>query len=256
LTEGGVYGASWRISSKTLGQNLTTGWVEKSTFDHNHFGAYTFGASGMTWKSNTFMKNDVYGLDPHDDSNNSLIEDNVFSDNGKHGFIVSKRCNYNIIRDNISYNNKSHGFMLHQDSAYNLIENNVAYKNFDNFVVYASNYNTIRKNKSYDPIASHVRVNQQSNNTFITNNEMFGGPRGIYLYDGTQAVYVGKNAIHGVRKELQTDGARNTIYARNTNDAINYEIAAGDRMIFGENNITHRDYTTPSLQTLARNFGP
>jgi parallel beta-helix repeat protein len=146
--------------------------------------------------------------------------------------------------------------MLHQDSAYNLIENNIAYKNFDNFVVYASNYNTIRKNKSYDPVASHVRVNQQSNNTFITNNEMFGGPRGIYLYDGAQAVYAGKNAIHGVRKELQTDGARNTVYARNTNDAINYEIAAGDRMIFGENNITHRDYVTPSLQTLARNFGP
>lgn len=256
LKEGGVYGVSWRISSKTLGQNLTTGWVEKSIFENNQFGAYTFGASGMTWKSNLFTKNSVYGLDPHDDSNNALIEDNIFSHNGKHGFIMSKRCNYNIIRNNFSYSNKAHGFMIHQDSAYNLVENNIAYKNYDNFVVYASNYNTIRKNQSYEPISSHMRVNQQSNNTFITNNQMFGGTRGIYLYDGAQAVYVGRNSIHGVRKELQTDGAKNTIYARNSNDAINYEIATGDRMIFGENNIKQQTYTTPNPQEIARDFGP
>jgi parallel beta-helix repeat protein len=255
LNEGGVYGTSWRISSDTLGQNITTGWVEKNLFDHNHFGAYTFGASGITWRSNTFTKNDVYGLDPHDDSNNSLVEDNIFSHNGKHGFIVSKRCNYNIIRNNFAYNNKSHGFMLHQDSAYNLIENNVAYGNFDNFVIYESNYNTIRKNKSYSPLATHIRINKQSNNTFITNNQMYGGSRGVYLYDGAQGIYVAKNAIHGTRKELQTGGARNTVYARNSSDAINYEIAPGDRMIFGENTIKRQDYIPPNPAQIQTDYG-
>jgi parallel beta-helix repeat protein len=256
LKEGGVYGVSWRNATGRLGINLTTGWVERSIFEHNYFGAYTFGTSGMTWKSNTFTKNEVYGLDPHDDSNNGLIEDNIFSYNGKHGFIVSKRCNYNIIRDNFSYNNKAHGFMIHEDSAYNLIEDNIAYQNQDNFVIYGSNYTTIRKNKSYLALASHVRINQQSNNTFITNNQMFGGTRGIYLYGGAQAVYAAYNAIHGVRKELQTNGARNTVYAHNTNDAINYDIAPNDRMIFGENNIKKRDATTPDPEQIAEAYGP
>jgi LysM repeat protein len=110
--EGGTYGLSYRIDKGKLGSQITTGWVEKSTFTHNHFGAYTFGASGMVWKDNRFADNEVYGLDPHDDSNNALIEGNVFEHNGKHGFIVSKRCNFNIIRGNRSVDNKLHGLML------------------------------------------------------------------------------------------------------------------------------------------------
>ncbi|RYX79347.1 LysM peptidoglycan-binding domain-containing protein [bacterium] len=256
LKEGGVYGASWRISSDTLGQNIATGWVEKSTFDKNHFGAYTFGASGMMWKSNTFTHNDIYGLDPHDDSNNATIENNVFAYNGKHGFIVSKRCNYNIIRNNVSYDNKYHGFMLHKDSAYNVIEDNTSFNNMDNFVIYESNYNTIRNNKSYNPQASHIRINKPSHNNFVTGNELYGGSRGVYLYEGTSNTLVSGNQIHGVRRQLQTNGASNTVFANNTVDAIKYDIGANDRMVFGENTVDKREYTVIDPTAAARKVNP
>ncbi|MBI4033499.1 right-handed parallel beta-helix repeat-containing protein, partial [Candidatus Saccharibacteria bacterium] len=114
LRDGGTYGVSWRISKGTLGQEIATGWVEHSIFHNNRFGAYSFGASGMMWRNNLFSQNEVYGLDPHDDSNNATIENNRFIKNGKHGFIVSKRCNYNVIRNNISVDNQLHGYMLHE----------------------------------------------------------------------------------------------------------------------------------------------
>lgn len=236
--EGGTYGVSWRISDDMLGQEIATGWVEHSRFTYNHFGAYTYGASGIMWRNNYFGHNEVYGLDPHDDSNNALIEDNLFAYNGKHGFIVSKRCNYNIIRNNTSVGNKLHGFMLHQDSDYNVIENNVAYDNVDNYVIFASDYNTVRNNKSYNARSSHVRINAQSRNTFVTNNVLLGGRRGVFLYGGTENTYIAKNTVHVGREVLMTDGAKNAMFAKNTIDALAYKVVQDDdRLIFGPNTI-------------------
>lgn len=256
LQEGGVYGVSWRISKGRLGSQITTGWVEKSTFERNHFGTYTFGASGMLWRDNRFAYNDVYGLDPHDDSNNALIEGNVFENNGKHGFIVSKRCNYNIIRNNIATGNKLHGFMLHQDSAYNVMENNISYGNEDNYVVFASNFNTVRNNKSYAPLSSHIRVNAQSNNTYITGNEMIGGPRGIFLYDRVANTLIADNTIQNIGKNLQTQNAKNTLFARNTIDDLQYDVAEGDSgsMIFGNNTVRNTDSQVPTVTAAYQTF--
>ncbi len=252
--DGGVYGVSWRISSMTLGKQITTGWVEGSTFEHNYFGAYTFGASGMLWRGNTFDANHVYGLDPHDDSNNALIENNIFKNNEKHGFIVSKRCNYNIIRNNLSLDNKVNGFMLHQDSAYNLIENNVSAGNTDNYVIYESNYNTISNNKSYNASSSHIRVNQSSHNTFITGNQTYGNGRGIFLYDGVTNTLISQNTIQGSGKKLQTNNAQNTVFLNNKVSDIHYDINEGDRMIFGPNTAKTVDMTIPADQALLTAF--
>jgi len=252
--EGGTYGVSWRISDDLLGVEIATGWVERSRFVRNHFGAYTYGASGMMWRNNYFAYNDVYGLDPHDDSNNALVEHNVFAYNGKHGFIVSKRCNYNIIRNNTSIGNKLHGFMLHQDSDYNIIENNVSYDNVDNYVIYASDYNTIRSNVSYNARSSHVRVNAEARNSFITGNMLLGGRRGVYVYGQTNNVYVSGNTIHVGKEALMTEGARNIFFANNVIDSLAYKIADGDRLIFGPNTIRPEEPVIPSKAPLPKEF--
>ncbi len=248
--DGGVYGVSWRIAGNKLGEYIATGWVEDSTFTHNYFGSYSFGVSGMLWKGDTFAYNDIYGLDLHDDSNNALIEDNVFKYNGKHGFIASKRCNYNIIRNNLSIGNKAHGFMLHEDSAYNLIEDNVASGNLDNYVIFASSFNTLRNNKSYTPSSSHVRINQASHNNFVIGNQLYGGPRGVYLYEGATNTFISGNTIQDVSKKLQIIGAQNTFFADNVLDDIHYDIAAGDRMIFGHNIVKSQKVIIPETSTL------
>ncbi|MGC1176855.1 MAG: right-handed parallel beta-helix repeat-containing protein [Candidatus Saccharimonadales bacterium] len=237
ISQGGIYGVSWRIPTHSFGQNIVTGWVQNSTFDHNHIGSFTFGASGMTWEHNLFTKNEVYGLDPHDDSNNALIENNTFANNGKHGFIVSKRCDYNIIRDNVSYGNKLHGFMLHENSAYNLIENNKAYDNTDNYVIYQSNFNTIKNNVGYNARGSNVRINQGATNNFVTGNTLSGGPRGVYLYGATKNTLVKDNDIQNVTDALVTNNAQDVLFTGNTIAGLKFKLAANDRIIFGPNTI-------------------
>lgn len=246
LSEGATYGFSYRVSPADLGSQYTTGWVENSTFENNHFGGYTFGATGMLWKDNLFANNDVYGLDPHDDSNNALVIGNRFLYNHKHGFIVSKRCLYNEIRNNVSVGNDLHGFMLHQDSAYNLIENNVAYDNYDNFAIFHSNWNIVRDNKSFIPKSSHVRINDFAYNNYIEDNDMYGGSRGVYLYGSTGSTYVADNLFNDVRRPIHTKGATYTFFGNNTAPSFNYDIAPGDKFIFGQNDIDRGADKIPS----------
>jgi hypothetical protein len=246
LSEGATYGFSYRVSPSDLGTQYTTGWVENSTFESNHFGGYTFGASGMLWKDNLFIHNDVYGLDPHDDSNNALVIGNRFLYNHKHGFIVSKRCLYNEIRNNVSVGNDLHGFMLHQDSAYNLIENNVSYGNYDNFAIFHSNWNIIRNNKSFVPKSSHVRINDFAFDNYIEDNDMYGGSRGVYLYGSTGSTYVADNLFNDVRRPIHTKGATYTFFGDNTAPSFNYDIAPGDKFIFGQNDIDRGADKIPS----------
>jgi parallel beta-helix repeat protein len=253
-SEGGTYGVSWRIADDLLGQEIATGFVDHSSFTNNHFGAFTFGASGMTWRNSYFAHNDVYGLDPHDDSNNALIEDNVFAYNGKHGFIVSKRCDYNIIRNNLSVGNKLHGFMLHEKSDYNLIENNVAYDNVDNFVIYASDYNTIRNNVGYDARSSAVRINQGSRNNYVQNNTFMGGRRGIYLYGDVQNVYIGGNTFNVDKEALTTDKAENVFFGGNTIQSLSYKIGPSDRLIFGSNNVKATQRVVPGTPPFPKGY--
>lgn len=254
--QGGVYGISWRIPDGAYGSQIATGWVENNVFYKNHFGSFTFGASGMTWKNNYYLQNDIYGLDPHDDSNNALIEDNVFERNGKHGFIVSKRCRYNIIRNNTSIDNKLHGFMLHQDSAYNVIEDNVSYGNADNFAIFASDFNTIRNNKSYAPRLSHIRVNEKSQNTFLTGNQLYGGNRGIYLYGKVNNVFISGNTIEGPDQPLATNGAQHVLLAGNTLGNLHAHLTTGDQVLFGTNTINTQTPVIPATAPLPTGFTP
>ena len=52
---------------------------------HNWFGAYTFEAQGMRFLDSTFRDNAAYGFDPHDLSNDFLVERNVAHGNGRTG---------------------------------------------------------------------------------------------------------------------------------------------------------------------------
>jgi len=244
--DGGTYGISWRIPDDMLGVDITTGWVEGSTFYKNHFGSYTFGASGMVWRNNHFLDNDVYGLDPHDDSNNALIEGNIFERNGKHGFIISKRCNYNIIRNNVSFGNGLHGFMLHQDSTYNAIENNLAYDNADNYVIFASSFNIIRNNKSYNARRSHIRINESSSNNFIINNTLYGGSKGIFIYGMSNNIYVKGNIIEQVGVILETNNAQKILLVDNLVQGLDYRFASNDRVIFGPNKVSKLVINVPN----------
>ncbi|MDO8452287.1 MAG: right-handed parallel beta-helix repeat-containing protein [bacterium] len=177
------YGVSWKLSNQKLKQMLLTGEVINSKFHHNYFGAYTYGATGMLWRGNEFYDNVRYGLDPHDDSNGFLVENNIAHNNGSHGIIFSKRCMYNTIRNNISYENGLHGIMLHESSDFNIIENNTITGNTSGIALYHSSNNIVQNNTIKDN-RHGVRANASSDNNIVKNNNISGSKLyGIYFYD-------------------------------------------------------------------------
>jgi nitrous oxidase accessory protein NosD len=191
------------------------------------------------WRKNVFSTNEVYGLDPHDDSNNATIEFNKFIANGKHGFIVSKRCNYNVIKDNVSINNAGHGFMLHEKSDYNIMRNNISIANHDNFVIYGSSFNKISHNKSYNALGSQIRINQASVQNYVQDNLLYGGKKGVYLYGGINGAEVSGNTFVDVTYQLSTRGATRVLYTGNISTALGYQVSASDRVVFGVNTINN-----------------
>jgi parallel beta-helix repeat protein len=193
---GGVYGVSWRNYDETFfGKQLTTGYVLNSRFHHNYFGLYTFGATGMVFRNNEIFENVQYGLDPHDDSNNFIVERNYVHDNGNHGIIFSKRCFNNVIRWNRSENNRLHGVMLDRQSNRNSVYGNVLIGNTDGVAIWDSHNNaiydnTIRNNKR------GIRLNEQASRNLVKDNQMLeSGQYGLYLYDGAQHNWVLQNEV-------------------------------------------------------------
>ncbi|OGY16898.1 MAG: hypothetical protein A2784_03070 [Candidatus Chisholmbacteria bacterium RIFCSPHIGHO2_01_FULL_48_12] len=207
------YGISWRMSTGNLGKFFLTGEVINSKFHHNYFGAYTFGATGMTWRGNEFYANIRYGLDPHDDSNGFLVENNVFHHNDSHGLIFSKRCINNVIRNNISYGNKSHGIMLHELSDKNVIENNQIYDNADGIALDHSSQNVIRGN-TISNNKRGVRTNKGSLDNLIANNQISGSAQyGVYLYGNSEGNLIQNNTL--------TNNANALYIKSNHNQALN-----------------------------------
>ncbi|MGY1815107.1 right-handed parallel beta-helix repeat-containing protein [Blastococcus sp. SYSU D00820] len=111
---GSSSGVAWRGADHDPGVTpaKAVGEVTDSVFHDNWFGAYTFEAQGMRFLRNTFRDNAAYGFDPHDLSNDFLVEGNVAHGNGRHGFIFSRGCDRNVMRDNVAYDNRGHGFMI------------------------------------------------------------------------------------------------------------------------------------------------
>ncbi len=197
IREASTFGVSWKIPGESLNKYLLTGEVKNNKFHHNYIGAYTYGAKSMLWQDNEFFNNVSYGLDPHDDSNDFLIEGNKIYANGSHGLILSKRCKDNLIRNNLVYDNKGHGIMLHEKSDQNLLVNNQVTGNTDGVVVYNSEKNIIRGN-IISGNKSGIRMNVISRENMVLGNKIEGNSNfGIYFYEGAEQNRVLNNSLSG-----------------------------------------------------------
>jgi parallel beta-helix repeat protein len=106
-----------------------SGEVSDSRIHHNWFGAYTWGAQGMTFARNEIDNNLVYGLDPHDDSDDLVVVDNRIHHNGSHGFICSKRCDRLRVAGNQVWANGGSGILLHLAVHHSTVEDNLVHHN-------------------------------------------------------------------------------------------------------------------------------
>ena len=195
-----AYGLSWKVIG-TPGANNELfdkvdvyGNIVNNYIHHLYFGVYTFGAYGMLMSGNEVAYNVGYGLDPHDDSDFLIIENNYVHHNGNHGIIASKRCNNVIIRNNISSFNNGHGIMLHRNSDYGLIEGNTVEGNGQvGIAIFDSRFITIRQNivkGNNDGIRFSVGA---ANNIVEFNTITNSVERGINFFKGSDPPSPGDN---------------------------------------------------------------
>jgi parallel beta-helix repeat protein len=145
-----------------------------STFHHNYFGSYTFGAYCMRWIGNTFANNIQYGLDPHDDSDFLTISGNTFRDNGNHGLICSVECDHLVITNNQSYGNQ-HGIMVHRNSNDARIEGNTSRDNRGaGIAIFDSHDALVRNNTVANNGEAAIRLSVGSSRNLIENNNLTG----------------------------------------------------------------------------------
>ena len=185
------YGLAWKVRGTTSGlYDLVEvgGDVINSTIHHNYFGMYTYGAYGMNITDSEFYSNIQYGVDPHDDSDSLLVEDNYIHHNGNHGFICSQRCDNLTVRNNTSSFNTGAGFMLHRAVVDTVVEGNVAASNTDAGFAIFDSYDNILRGNTAQSNKYGIRLSVGSSDNSIEDNVFSGNTQyGIYMYLGSDA---------------------------------------------------------------------
>lgn len=235
------YGVIWRDINDTDNPNelraRATGEVIDSEFSHNYYGVYTYQTSDMVFQGNTFHHNISYGFDPHDYSNNFLVEHNEAYANGNHGFIISRGCNNFVFRNNKSYNNRysidekdrlAHGFMLDPGSPHsrytqvptfdNLFEHNEAWGNDGYGLRILGSHNNIIRSNIFRNNLQGITLEQGSSGNLVEDNTLASNALyGAYLFSGADentvtGNTVTQNGIHGIYvKTGNTTITNNTI---------------------------------------------
>lgn len=252
------YGLTWKVLGTTPGiydKVNVYGNVTGSRIHHNYFGAYTFGAQGMRWQGNEIDNNIQYGLDPHDDSDNLIIENNKFHHNGNHGFICSQRCDNITVRNNDSYNNSGNGIMFHRNTNFSLVEGNRINDNSDSGIaIFDSHNNTIRSNISLRN-KNGIRFSVGSSSNTVGQNE-FGNNTtyGIYFYKGSDTPtsgdghpklnnFTGNNIHNNGNYPIKATQADNNTFSDNTFASNAREIYLYDSK---ENEFNKNTFTGPN----------
>jgi parallel beta-helix repeat protein len=201
-------GVAWRGWPGEPSRGTVTG----SSFVANYFGAYTFEAVAMRWAGNLFADNDLYGFDPHDDSNGFVVTNNEALSNGSHGFIFSRGCTGNDIRSNLSMANTGGGIVIDDGrvaedgdprhaaavpSSDNVIEGNVALFNRVGIGLQGGSSNVVRgnliaANRLGVQATNHVAATSVIGNVLANNSVM-----GIDLEAGSSDTVVSGNVIIG-----------------------------------------------------------
>jgi parallel beta-helix repeat protein len=232
------YGLVWKVNGYTgsndqlFDQVQVRGNIMNSHIHHNYYGVYTFGHQDGLWTDNEVNDNVGYGFDPHDDTDDLLIEGNNVHHNGNHGIIASKRCDHVTIRNNVSSFNVGNGIMLHRSSNDGLVEGNTANDNTDSGVaIFASARSVIRNNTLLRNASSGIRMSMGASDSQVTNNEIgFSGKYGFYFYRGSDT------------PEPNDDGRpkRNTFQGNTIHDVASdgIKMTDGDNNLFIDNTFT------------------
>lgn len=90
-----------------------TGYLINNSFDNLYYGYYAYEARDVILVGNELRDGVIYGIDPHDRSENLMMAYNTSYDTQKkHGIIISRDVDNSWIVGNLSFDNKGSGIML------------------------------------------------------------------------------------------------------------------------------------------------
>jgi parallel beta-helix repeat protein len=193
---GESYGLVWKVQERDLLQVDVHGDIGNSTIHHNYLGMSSYGASGMHIVNSEFYENVQYGLDPHNDSDDLVIEGNNVHHNGKHGIICAKRCDNLLIRYNRSSYNAGHGIALHQSVVDSVIAGNEVVGNLEAGIALFESHNNIVRDNVVDGNKWGIRLREGSRNNVVENNRVYNQAlHGLYFYSGNEYNTVSGNQL-------------------------------------------------------------
>ncbi|MGF1911724.1 right-handed parallel beta-helix repeat-containing protein [Vibrio kasasachensis] len=186
----GVSLTSQKIQEKDLAQmpwidkSRSTGVLMGNKFIDIYYGFYCYKAEDVVIIDNEYIKNIVYGIDPHDISERLVIAKNkTWGTIQKHGIIISREVNNSFIFENISYDNNRSGIMLDRSSINNIVAKNTAFNNGgDGLTIQESNDNIIWNNLFYDNREHGINVRNSQNIHAIDNDLIANGGSGLYAH--------------------------------------------------------------------------
>lgn len=232
-TEGTMSGAAWQGYNQEEIFEPSKGNVTNSYFMRNYFGAYTYEAVEMQWIANTWADNIIYGFDPHDFSNDFLLERNKAYGNGSHGIIFSRGCHRNIIRNNESYSNGGNGIMLDDGKVIpgtdivryqlpvpsndNVVEGNRLWDNNDGIVLEGGERNIVRNNSIVGAHRFGMRFRYDATDTIVEKNVIEGATRyGIFIYASSDANFFIDNTITSAERGIVIRDSIDNIFTGNS----------------------------------------
>lgn len=238
------YGTGWASGAAWKGRpgEKSTGNVSRSRFERNFFGAYTFEADSMRWTDNVFANNDIYGFDPHDNSDWFVVTGNQAFGNPRHGIIFSRGCRGNVVRKNASFSNRGHGIMFDDGKVIddgnprhsgpvapvgNLIEDNEVWGNEVGIALQGCADHVVRGNRVRDNRFG-VRLDQSDRNTITQNSVLRSKELAIQLIGGSDSNRITVNQIQNGQGAVITEDSRHNVIERN---AISGIIGQGIRIV-------------------------
>ena len=224
-------GTGWAsgVAWKGRPDQKCTGNVSRSRFEHNYFGAYTFEADSMRWTDNVFANNDIYGFDPHDNSDYFVVTGNQAFGHSRHGIIFSRGCRGNIIRRNASFSNAGHGLMLDDGKVAddgnprhfasippmgNILEENEVWGNEVGIALQGALDNVVRSNRVRDNRFG-MRLDGSDRNTISANKMIRSAEFAMHLLGGSDSNRIVGNQIQGGQGGIVTLDSRHNLIRDN-----------------------------------------
>lgn len=169
---------------KQMGRDHPTGWIIGSKFYDMWYGFYCYEAFDFVLYKNEYIDNILYGIDPHDRSENLIIAHNrVHGTVKKHGIIISREVNHSWIFNNISYKNKLSGIVIDRSSIDNVVMYNQTFQNgSDGITIYESPNNIIADNIVALNNRHGVRIRNSVDVKLFDNEIVSNKLKGVYAH--------------------------------------------------------------------------